>query len=412
MIPRLVVLGTGFGAVSLLRNLSPNRYAVMVVSPRNHFVFSPLLPSTTVGTIEFLSIAEPIRLMAKHATFVQAEAVGLDLSRKVICCRSVFDREEFPVEYDILVIAVGAESNTFGIDGVREHAFFLKELSDAFAIRQKMLDNFEAASLPSVSPVERKKLLHFVVVGGGPTGVEYAAELADFFDDEVKAYFPHLVSEARITLVEAGKQILSTFDERLSRYATSLFQRRRITFIMNTPVTKVEAGKVHLSNGEVLEAGLIVWSTGNGANAFVKSLPFQKDRNGRLLTDHYLRVLDTVDIFALGDCATFYDYTQPATAQVAMQAGKYLARLLNKVSSPSDAEKVVAPFSPKSFGMLAYIGKDEALADLPFLKWSGFLTWIFWRAAYLTKLVSLKNKVQVLFDWIRSRLFGRDITRF
>jgi NADH:ubiquinone reductase (non-electrogenic) len=160
-----------------------------VSSPRNHFLFSPLLPSTTVGTIEFLSIAEPIRLAAKYATFVQAEAVGLDLSRKVICCRSVFDREEFPVEYDILVIAVGAESNTFGIEGVREHAFFLKELSNAFAIRRKMLDNFEAASLPSVSPLERKKLLHFVVVGGGPTGVEYAAELADFFDDEVKAYF-------------------------------------------------------------------------------------------------------------------------------------------------------------------------------------------------------------------------------
>jgi len=156
MIPRLVVLGTGFGAVSLLRNLSPNRYTVTVVSPRNHFLFSPLLPSTTVGTIEFLSIAEPIRLAAKYATFVQAEAVGLDLSRKVICCRSVFDREEFPVEYDILVIAVGAESNTFGIEGVREHAFFLKELSDAFAIRRKMLDNFEAASLPSVSPLERK----------------------------------------------------------------------------------------------------------------------------------------------------------------------------------------------------------------------------------------------------------------
>lgn len=412
MTSRLVVLGTGFGAVSVLKDLSPSRYAVTVVSPRNHFLFSPLLPSTTVGTIEFLSIAEPIRLAASYVSFVQAEAIVLDAVRKVVCCKSVFDGKEFPIEYDILVIAVGAESNTFGIEGVKEHALFLKELAHARAIRQKVLDNLEAASLPSISEEERKKLLHFVVVGGGPTGVEYAAELADFFDDEVKVYFPHLVQNARITLVEAGKQILSSFDERLSKYATKLFQRRRIKFIMNSPVKKVEQGKVYLSSGEVLETGLIVWSTGNGPNAFVKSLPFPKDRAGRLLTDRYLRVLNATDIFALGDCATLQDYTQPATAQVAMQAGKYLAKLLNEVSHPTKAEKDIAPFERQNFGMLAYIGKDEALADLPFMKWSGFLTWIFWRAAYLTKLVSVKNKLQVLFDWIRARIFGRDISRF
>lgn len=412
MTTRLVVLGTGFGAVSLLKDLSPNRYAVTVVSPRNHFLFSPLLPSTTVGTIEFLSIAEPIRLAASYASFVQAEAIGLDTTRKIICCKSIFDGKEFPIEYDVLVIAVGAESNTFGIEGVKEHALFLKELSHARAIRQKVLDNFEAASLPSLDKAERKKLLHFVVVGGGPTGVEYAAELADFFDDEVKVHFPHLIQDARITLVEAGKQILSTFDERLSRYATKLFQRRRITFIMNAPVKKVEAGKVHLSSGEVLETGLIVWSTGNGASTFIKSLTLQKDRAGRLLTDRYLRVPSATNVFALGDCATLQDYTQPATAQVAMQSGKYLAKLLNEVSLPSKAEKDIAPFERQNFGMLAYIGKDEALADLPMMKWSGFLTWIFWRAAYLTKLVSFKNKLQVLFDWVRSRIFGRDISRF
>ncbi len=412
MTPRLVVLGTGFGAVSLLKDLAPTRYAVSIVCPRNHFLFSPLLPSTTVGTIEFLSIAEPIRRAASYATFIQAEAIGLDATRKVVCCKSVFDGKEFPIEYDVLVIAVGAESNMFGIEGVREHALFLKELSHARAIRQKVLDNLEAASLPSISEAERKKLLHFVVVGGGPTGVEYAAELADFFDDEVKAHFPHLIQDARITLVEAGKQILSTFDERLSRYAMKLFQRRRIKFVMNAPVRKVEAGKVYLSSGEVLETGLIVWSTGNGPTAFVKSLPFPKDKAGRLLTDRYLRVQGTTDIFALGDCATLQDYTQPATAQVAMQAGKYLAKLLNEVSHPRTAEKDIAPFERQNFGMLAYIGKDEALADLPFMKWSGFLTWIFWRAAYLTKLVSIKNKLQVLFDWIRSRIFGRDISRF
>lgn len=412
MKPRLVVLGTGFGALSLLKDLSPSRYAVTVISPRNHFLFTPLLPSATVGTIEFLSIAEPIRLAAKGVTFAQAEAFALDPERKAVCCRSPFSGEEFDVRYDVLVIAVGAVSNTFGIEGVAEHALFLKELSDARLIRQKIIDNFEHASLPTVSEAERKRLLHFVVVGGGPTGVEYAAELADFFDDEVKAHFPNLIDNARITLVEAGKQILSSFDESLSTYAMKVFQRRRINFILNAPVKKVEAGKVHLATGEALETGLIVWSTGNGPTPFVKALPFQKDRSGRILTDRYLRVLGATDVFALGDCATIEGYSQPATAQVAMQAGKYLAKLLNRASSPSKAEKSIAPFERQNFGMLAYIGDDRALADLPTVKWRGFLTWIFWRAAYLTKLVSVKNKLQVLFDWIKSRAFGRDLSRF
>ncbi|MFN3427573.1 MAG: FAD-dependent oxidoreductase [Candidatus Thermochlorobacter sp.] len=412
MKPRLVVLGTGFGALSLLKDLSPSRYATTVISPRNHFLFTPLLPSTTVGTIEFLSIAEPIRLAAKGATFMQASAFALDPLRKAICCKDLFSGKEFDIYYDVLVIAVGAASNTFGIEGVMQHALFLKELSDARLIRQKVIDNLEQASLPTVSEAERKRLLHFVVVGGGPTGVEYAAELADFFDDEVKMYFPNLVQDARITLVEAGKQILSSFDESLASYTLKVFQRRRIKSILNTPVKKVEAGRVHLATGEVLETGLIVWSTGNGPTPFVKALPFQKDRAGRILTDRYLRVLGQTNIFALGDCATIEGYSQPATAQVAMQAGKYLAKLLNRAPSPSEAEKSIAPFERQDFGMLAYIGDDKALADLPNVKWKGFLTWLFWRAAYLTKLVSIKNKMQVLFDWIKSRLFGRDLSRF
>ncbi|KER10097.1 MAG: hypothetical protein HY22_07445 [[Candidatus Thermochlorobacteriaceae] bacterium GBChlB] len=412
MKPQLVVLGTGFGAVSLIKKISLAHYDVTVVSPRNHFLFSPLLPSTTVGTIEFRSIIEPIRLARKGITYFQATAVDLDKMSKTVVCEQVEDKRRFSVKYDKLIICVGAVNNTFGIEGVYEHALFLRELIDARRIRNRIIDNFERAALPALDEPEQKRLLHTVVVGGGPTGVEFAAELADFMSDELTATFPAQIQAANITLVEAGKQILSTFDEGLADYAMKVFKRRNVTVLTNTTVKKVTATAVLLSSGQELPCGLVVWSTGNGATAFVKSLPFERDKAQRLVTDGYLRVKNELDIFALGDCATIENYTQPATAQVAQQAGAYLATQLNAMAKRGSPEPVGEKFKRINFGMLAYVGDNRALAELPQAKSSGIGTWLFWRSAYLTKLISLKNKALVLFDWTKAILFGRDISRF
>jgi NADH:ubiquinone reductase (non-electrogenic) len=179
--PKLVVLGTGFAALSLIRHLRTDAYDVVVVSPRNHFLFTPLLPSTTVGTVEFRSIIEPIRqaLDPKAVTFYQARCTAIDPATKLITCEGVHDRETFLLGYDSLVIAVGAVSKTFGVPGVEQFAFRLKELSDARAIRQRIIQCFERASTPMQTEEERRRLLHFVIVWGGPTGVEFAAELHD-----------------------------------------------------------------------------------------------------------------------------------------------------------------------------------------------------------------------------------------
>jgi NADH:ubiquinone reductase (non-electrogenic) len=403
----LVVLGTGFGAFNLVRHLSDD-FDITVVSPRNHFLFTPLLPSTTVGTIEFRSIIEPIRYARKDIRFFHAYAENIDTAARNVRCIGVVDRHPFDVAYDVLVIAVGAVSNTFGVPGVAEHALFLKELHDARELRQRIIGNFEQANLPGVGVDERQRLLHFIICGGGPTGVEFAAELNDFMLDDLQKAYPQLVAEARITLVEATKEILSTFDEKLRRYATALFARQRISVLTESPVIRVDEHVVHLKDGSTLPYGLLLWSTGNGPTPFVARVQLPKDDRSRLIVDRHFRVKGYDNIYALGDCCVVEGSPLPATSQVAQQQGRYLARALTLRARG----RAVEPFQYKHLGMLAYIGGRRALADLETVKGRGWATWLFWRSAYLTKIVSIRNKFSILVDWLKALVFGRDISQF
>ncbi len=407
---RIIVLGTGFAALSFLRRVDTEAYDVVVVSPRNHFLFSPLLPSTTVGTLEFRSVIEPIRgaLRGRDVTFYQATCTTIDPATHLVTCAGVQDGEPFLLSYHALVIAVGAVSATYNVPGVREHALFLKEVPDARAIRQRIIDCFERAATPMQTPEERARLLHFVVVGGGPTGVEFAAELNDFLDQDLRRAYPELAGEARLTVVDASRALLNSFDAKLSAYTMQRFRRSRIAVRTETLVREVQAQAVVLANGEVLPAGLVVWSTGIGATPLVHALPFPKDRAQRLLTDDSFLVDREARIYAIGDCATRAGDALPATAQVAQQEGEYLARHFNDLARGREPRV----FKYRNMGMLAYIGGRRALADLPQFKGKGYTTWLFWRSAYITKLVSFKNKVLVLFDWFKTLVFGRDISRF
>ena len=408
--PRILVLGTGFAALSFLRTIDPAAYEVVVISPRNHFLFTPLLPSTTVGTLEFRSIIEPVRTSLRRGavTYYQAACTAIDPVTRLVTCEGVQDGEAFVLSYHALVIAVGAASATFGVPGVREHALFLKELSDARAIRQRIIDCFERAATPLQPEEERRRLLHFIVVGGGPTGVEFAAELHDFLVEDLRRTYGALADEARITVVNASEQLLNAFDAGLGAYATRRFRRNGIEVLGGTLVREVRERAVVLSDGRELGAGLVVWSTGIGATPLVDALPFPKDRAHRLVTDERFRVDVAADVYAVGDCATRAGEALPATAQVAQQEGEYLARDFN------DRARGRTPrvFTYRHMGMLAYIGERRALADLPQFKGKGFGTWIFWRSAYVTKLVSTKNKILVLFDWFKTLVFGRDTSRF
>ena len=407
---KVVVLGTGFAAYSFIKKTDRKKYDIVIISPRNHFLFTPLLPSTTVGTIEFRSIIEPIRNQ-DNIVYHQANCIKIDESEKTIICEDNDTKKLFGINYDYLVIAVGEVTNTYNIEGVREYSLFLKELSDARKIRTRVIDCFENASLPGLNENGKRKLLRFVVCGGGPTGVEFAAEMHDFIEEDVKKKYKDLESYVEIILIEARGELLATFDKKLQEYTMKIFRRERIIMKTNSFVNRVTDKKIFISDGSEIEYGLLVWATGNTSTDFVRNSGLLTGKNGKLFTNDYFRVKKDnenfyEDIFAAGDCTQMVSGELPATAQVAQQQGYYLAGFFNA------GLKNYRKYKFRNLGMLAYIGDHKALADLPRFKGTGFKTFIFWRSAYLTKLVSFKNKLLVLFDWTKTFLFGRDVSNF
>ena len=314
---KVVVLGSGWGGYSFLSYLNNPNYDVQVVSPRNFFLFTPLLPSVTNGTVEARSIVEPIRgLMRKKGfEYTEAECVKIDASNKKILCRSKDgaskDAKEFDMDYDILVVAVGAKPNTFNTPGVEENAHFLKEAEDALKIRQSVINSFERASLPDLTEEERKKILHFVVVGGGPTGVEFSAELHDFLVEDVAKIYPKVQEFTRITLLEAGDHILNMFDKRITAFAEEKFQRDGIDLKTKNMVVGVTADEIstkEIATGKIVSEpyGMVVWSTGIGIRPVIKEFMHQIGQGQRrvLATDEWLRVEGCDSVYALGDTAT------------------------------------------------------------------------------------------------------------
>jgi NADH:ubiquinone reductase (non-electrogenic) len=228
------------------------------------------------------------------------------------------------------VIAVGARAATFGVPGVKDFTFPLRQLSDARAIRTRLVEVFERASSPFCDDTERARLLNFVIVGGGPTSIEFAAELYDFLQQDVKKLFPALVPFCHVSLVEASSRVLGSFSANLSEYVKKLYESRDIKLLLGRSVKEVHAHHLELSDGSSVKYGLCVWSTGNEMLPFVRQLPFAKETRQprRLLVDDHLRVLGSDSIYAAGDCAAEEAAPKPGTAQVAAQQGKVRAAVV------------------------------------------------------------------------------------
>ncbi|CAM6111156.1 unnamed protein product [Calypogeia fissa] len=334
---------------------------------------------------------------------------------------------EFSIAYDKLVIALGAQSLTFNTPGVYEHAIFLREVRDAQAIRSKLLLNLAVSHVPGVTDEEKRNILSCVVVGGGPTGVEFSGELSDFITRDVVRKFSHVKGFINVTLIEA-KEILSSFDVSLREYAAKQLEKSGVRLVTGL-VKEVFPDRVLLSDGTSLPYGLLVWSTGVGPSDFVQSLPFQKSPGGRIGIDDHLRVPDVDDVYAIGDCSGYLESTGkpvlPALAQVAERQGKYLAKHLNELAKSGGGHAGAAgsahfgkPFVYRHLGSMATVGHYKALVDIredkmtKGLSISGFASWVIWRSAYLTRVASWRNRIYVATNWFTTLLFGRDISRF
>ncbi|SJL09239.1 related to NDE1-mitochondrial cytosolically directed NADH dehydrogenase [Armillaria ostoyae] len=456
----IVVLGSGWGATSLLKTVDTADYNVVVISPKNFFLFTPLLPSVAVGTLTSRAILQPTRYVTRHkareVTVIEAEAREVDPNKKTVTFTDDQGKSSKTIPYDYLVYAVGAEVQTFGTPGVQEKACFMKEIQDAEKMQKRVMECIETAAFPGQPPEEVERLLHMVVVGGGPTGIELSGEIHDFLEDDLKSWYPELAGKVRITLVEALPSVLPMFSKQLIDYTESTFKESKINIMTKTMVKEVKDKSVVLQMPDKsiaeIPCGIVVWAAGNKGRKVTQDLmaklpTTQTNRRG-ISVDEYLRMSGTDgSIFAIGDCtATSY----APTAQVASQQGAYLARVLAQIAkkdaleaklknlqtkiggveSEAEAKGLVdevenvkkqidmvklRPFNYSHQGSLAYIGSDKAIADLPFLNGNiasgGVATFLFWRSAYLSTLFSLRNRTLVANDWILTKLFGRDVSR-
>lgn len=430
---------------------------------------------------------EPIRTILRHkkaaVKYYEAEASSIDPDRKVV---KVVDNSEVKgatseteIPYDMLVIGVGAENATFGIPGVRENSCFLKEIGDAQQIRKKIMDCVETAAFKDQTSDEVERLMHMVVVGGGPTGVEFAGELQDFFEEDIRKLVPEISPRFKVTLIEALPNVLPMFSKQLIDYTENTFREESIDILTKTMVKKVTETEVEAditkpdgSKERIkIPYGLLVWATGNAVRPIIKDLmnkiPAQKDSRRGLAVNEYLVVQGTRDIWAVGDCAVA---GYAPTAQVASQEGNFLARLFNNMAKTESQEariqelsssmnlhpgnsadaareietlekqlrrvKDVKPFQYSHQGSLAYIGSEKAVADVSWwngnLATGGSMTYLFWRSAYLSMCFSsefpqithsiftfkinrltfpARNRVLVILDWLKSKAFGRDVSR-
>ena len=344
--PRVVVLGSGWGGNKVARYLDKSKFDVRVVSPANHFLFTPLLPSTAVGTLEFRAVQEPVRTIAGLGGYHQAKAQSLDVAKRTVACQDVFSGDTFDLSYDFLVVSAGCKTNTFGVPGVtqdkQEAVFFLKHLYHARRIRDRILECFERAASPVATEEERRDMLHFVVVGGGATSCEFATELAEFLEVDVRKRYPDLADLVSLSIVEAGPHILGGFDEHCWKYYTAHLEKHNVAVRTGCAITAVEPaadGRVSsatLKDGSTLRFGCMVWSAGLAPIKFVEGAALEKDKGGRVVVDEYLRAADRV--FALGDCTADRTHPLPPTASAAEQQGAYLAKCFNETYYKSGAD--------------------------------------------------------------------------
>ncbi|KAI1624608.1 NADH dehydrogenase [Exophiala viscosa] len=342
--PKLVILGTGWGSVAMLKELVPGDYHVTVVSPTNYFLFTPMLPSATVGTLEFRSLTEPIRRIVSRVRghFLKAEAVDVEFSEKLLEVKAVDasgKEQHFYLPYDKLIVGVGSTTNPHGVKGL-ENCNFLKSIEDARLIKQKVLHNMEIACLPTTSDEERRRLLSFVISGGGPTGVEFAAELYDMLNEDLLKSFPRILrNEVSVHVIQSRGHILNTYDEALSVYAEKRFEHDQVEVLTNARVKEVKPDRILFSQMEdgksvtkELPMGFCLWSTGVAQTELSQKIAkklgdFQTNRHA-LETDTHLRLLGAPlgDVYAIGDCSTVQnniaDHLTTFLRGVAFEKGK------------------------------------------------------------------------------------------
>lgn len=393
-VPRVVIVGGGFGGLSVARGLARKRLAVTLVDRNNHHVFQPLLYQVATAGLSPADIASPIRHILrrqKNATVMLAEVTNLDLKNKRVLA------EDHCIPYDYLVLATGARHAYFGRDDWARFAPGLKSIDDATYLRQRILLAFERAETEP-DAAERRHLMTFVVVGGGPTGVEMAGAIAELAKRALAADFRSIDPRcARIVLVEAAPRILTPFTEALSEAARRSLEQLGVEVRLGEAVSECNGEGVALGH-EFIGARTVIWAAGVMASSAGRWLGAETDRAGRVKVRSDLSVPGHPDVFVIGDTAAAMGEggaPLPGVAPVAKQQGEYVARALIARSEG----RTVEAFRYRDFGSLATIGRKRAIVQIGPLHLSGFAAWLIWSVAHIYFLVGFRNRFTVGLNW-------------
>jgi len=424
---RILILGGGFAGIEVLRQLQKTfqndiRIDITLVSRDNFFLFTPMLPEISSGMIETRHIVTPLRAFCNRAKFYETEIESIDLEKKEVVITHRIGKHTKPIEwrshmlkYDYLVLALGSETNFFGVSEAAKQAFTLKNLGDAIVLRNHVINMLEQADIEHEDIDLRKRLLTFVVVGGGFSGVEIVGELNDFILDSIKYFYHNLQkSYARIILINSGGRILPEVTEDLADFALREIRKNGVEVLLNTRVIEVTSDNVKLDQGTIITTQTIIWAGGGKPQTLLSALSCEHDKSGRIITNNYLEVAGYADsIMALGDCACVTDPNTgkpyPPTAQHALRQGKVAA--INLISKIKAQENHKETFDYKTKGVMTLIGKRNGVGVILGHKVHGFAAWWFWRSYYLVNLPTVEKKLRVLVDWIIDLFFKRDVTR-
>jgi NADH dehydrogenase len=422
---RVVIVGGGFAglyaALTIDRSLGyHNGLDLIVIDRRNYFLFPPLLPSVASGAIETRQVTYPFRRIfeATNVVFRKQHVERIDVENKVIHSRVDLDtnhetgevrvvREE--LAYDYLILAPGSDTNTFNTRGVREHAFFMRELSDAVHVRNQIIDCFEHAAREP-DPARRREQLSFVVVGAGPTGVELASEVRDLVEQVLLNRYPEVdAHDVTVTIVQSGKQILPGWHDSVVKSAGEQLSNLEIRVLVGRRVVAVNATSIALDGGESIPTRTCVWCAGVRPSPMLENCALPKHPSGRVEIEQDLRVKGSDHAFVLGDAAFLMHDGKalPPLGQVAFQQGSHAGANVVRLLCGATTK----PFRYFNYGALVSVGEHFASVELLGVRLSGFIAWLIWRTLYLAKLVGFSNKLRVVLDWTLDLLVERSISQ-
>jgi NADH dehydrogenase len=407
---KVLVVGGGFAgynAVAKLCRLTRERddVGVMLISRENYFTFWPMLASVIGGDVETHNVAQPLRrtLIRLGASFRRADLESVDTERQVVTAAG----KEFP--YDQLVLSLGAQPAYFGIPGVEEHAISIKGIGAGEEICDRVIERYEETTLAGGDVPDSK--LTFVVIGGGSTGVEVAAELHNLLQELLVPDYPNIDPDrSKIILIDANKEILKELDPALRRVARVRLQDLRIEVINNAKAREVKADRVILADGREIAAENVIWTAGARASRKLDDLPFPHDERSGLAVDRFMRVEGHENVWGVGDCAATVDELGapvPPNAQAAVQEGEAVAE---NVLAAIDGEEP-EPFRYKSLGQLVELGSEFAVNEVMGLKFSGQIAALVWRMTYLYKLESPQSRARIAADWLLDLFYDPTVTQ-